>query len=351
LLSEQLGDRIDQLARELLPNGSYGQGHRTWRCGSVAGEPGQSLCVRLEGVKRGRWRDYAAGVGGDALDLVAAVACGGSVREAIGWANNWLDLGRLDPMRAELLQRKADEARQRRRAEAAEAASRHARDAKLVWLAGAEITPGDYAWRYLWGRGVDLADLARPPAALRLHTGLWNAETRRPWPALMAAICAPDGRHVNTHRIWLAEQRDGRVTKAPLDRPKLSMPGGYAGGAVRLWRGASGKPWNDMPAGETLVVGEGIEDVLTIVSARLEWRAAAVLSVSSLAGLVLPAQVVRLIWIAQNDPASSPAVAALARALRLHRNAGRHVCVIRPPRRVKDVNELAQEQLDNPEIA
>src|SRR5262245_52907803 len=89
LLSEQLGDRIDQLARELLPNGSYGPGRRTWRCGSIAGEPGQSLCIWLDGPKRGRWRDYAAGNGGDALDLVAAIACSGDLRAAIRWANNW----------------------------------------------------------------------------------------------------------------------------------------------------------------------------------------------------------------------------------------------------------------------
>jgi hypothetical protein len=98
-----------------------------------------------------------------------------------------------------------------------------------------------------------------------------------------------------------------------------------------------------MPDGETLLAGEGVEDVLTIVYARPEWRAGAVLSVSSLAGLVLPPQIVRLIWIAQNDPPGSPAARALARALRVHRDAGRRVAVIRPPPRTKDVNQLAQE--------
>ena len=48
------------------------------------------------------------------------------------------------------------------------------------------------------------------------------------------------------------------VVKAPLDRPKLSMPGGYPGGCVRLWRGASGKSWGAMPEGETLLAGEGL---------------------------------------------------------------------------------------------
>jgi hypothetical protein len=58
----------------------------------------------------------------------------------------------------------------------------------------------------------------------------------------------------------------------------------------------------------------------------------------------MPPEVTRLIWIAQNDPKGSPALRALARALRAHRVAGRGTAVIRPPRWVKDVNELAQEQ-------
>jgi len=98
-----------------------------------------------------------------------------------------------------------------------------------------------------------------------------------------------------------------------------------------------------MPDGETLLAGEGIEDTLTIVCARPEWRAAAVLSVSSLAGLVLPPQVARLIWIAQNDPPGSAAERALEHGLRLHREAGRSVAVIRLPGWTKDVNELAEQ--------
>lgn len=164
----------------------------------------------------------------------------------------------------------------------------------------------------------------------------------RYWPALVAAISAPDVPHVNTHRTWLAARADGVATKARLAKPKLSMPGGYAGGCVRLWRGASGKPWNQMPDGETVLAGEGVEDVLTVVIARPEWRACAVLSVSSLAGLVLPPQCARLIWIAQNDPPGSVAAHTLARALTVHRSSGRRVSLIRPPVWCKDVNEVVQ---------
>jgi hypothetical protein len=341
-LAEQLAEHIDPLVNQLLPRGSYGQGRRYWRVGSVAGEPGQSLCVRLDGPKRGRWRDYASGDGGDALDLVAAVACRGDKAAACRWSLQWLGLGRLDTGEAEWLKRQAEQTRELRRRDAGREAERNAHDAKRLWLSAAPLEPGDAGWRYSAGRGSDLGELPKPPAALRLHPSLWNAESRRHWPALVAAICVPDGNQVNVHRIWLQVHGDGTVTKAPLTRPKLSMPGSYAGGCVRLWQGASRKPWRDMPDGETLVAGEGIEDVLPIVCARPEWRACAVLSVSSLASLELPSQVTRLIWIAQNDPRGSPAALALDKALRLHRGAGRRVGVIRPPAYVKDVAELAE---------
>jgi Toprim domain len=343
IIAERLADLIDILARQVLPNGNYGPGRRTWRCGSVAGEPGQSLCIWLDGHRRGRARDYAAGWSGDALDLVAAIICKGDLGQGIRWARDWLGLGHLDPETVIKLKRESQAARDHRRHEAERHAIRFAREAKRQWLAGAALRPDDVGWRYLLGRAVDIGALPSSPLALRVHPALWNPVSGRTWPALMAAISAPDGRHVNTHRIWLEAQPDGSVMKAPLARAKLSMPGGYAGGCVRLWRGSSAQPWAAMPESETLLVGEGIEDVLTIVCARPEWRAAAVLSVSSLAGLVLPPQIKRLIWIAQNDPAGSAAARALSVALRVHRHAGRVVSVIRPPRWAKDVNEVVQE--------
>src|SRR5438067_1997 len=95
-IAEQLADRIDALARQLLPNGRRGPG-RTYRCGSISGEGGQSLCVWLDGPRRGHWRDYAEDSGGDALDLVAAAVCGRALGRALSWARDWLGLGLVDP--------------------------------------------------------------------------------------------------------------------------------------------------------------------------------------------------------------------------------------------------------------
>lgn len=222
---------------------------------------------------------------------------------------------------------------------------RQQQDAKRVWLSAAPLAAGDAAWRYLVEcRGIDLDGLGGPVRALRCHPGLWNAESQREWPALVAAICGPQGAHLNTHRIWLDARADGSVGKAPLTKPKLSMPGAYAGGCVRLWNGASGKPWRDMAEGktgpETLAAGEGIEDVLSFATLRPDYRCVAVLSVSGLARLVVPDQVRRILWIAQRDPPGSPAARALGRALRGHRAASRRVAWVLPPPGVKDLNHF-----------
>lgn len=45
-----------------------------WRCGSLAGEEGGSLGVRLTGRRAGCWADFATGEkGGDAVSLAAAI--------------------------------------------------------------------------------------------------------------------------------------------------------------------------------------------------------------------------------------------------------------------------------------
>jgi hypothetical protein len=88
-IARMLAGRIDQLVRDLLPAG-HREGQE-WRCGSIGGEPGNSLGVHLTGSKAGVWSDFSAGQKGDALDLVAVVHSF-SIGEAIGWSRSWLGL-------------------------------------------------------------------------------------------------------------------------------------------------------------------------------------------------------------------------------------------------------------------
>lgn len=66
-LAEMLASRAAEVAEKLLPNGK--RVNNEWVCGSVNGEEGTSLSVRIKGEKVGVWKDFAAGDGGDLVEL------------------------------------------------------------------------------------------------------------------------------------------------------------------------------------------------------------------------------------------------------------------------------------------
>jgi hypothetical protein len=64
--------RAEDVCRRLLPGGV--RRGAEWACGSLSGEAGQSLRVRLVGERAGAWIDFDAGDrGGDFVSLAAAV--------------------------------------------------------------------------------------------------------------------------------------------------------------------------------------------------------------------------------------------------------------------------------------
>lgn len=88
-LSDRMAAEAATIAEYLLPQGKKASGE--WKAGSVSGEPGQSLSVRLTGAKAGTWKDFAAGHGGDLLDLWMAVrSC--SLPEAMTEAKAYLGI-------------------------------------------------------------------------------------------------------------------------------------------------------------------------------------------------------------------------------------------------------------------
>jgi len=69
-ISQRLAQEAEAVAGMLLPNGK--RAGPEWVAGSVDGEPGASLKVRIAGNKAGTWKDFAGGKGGDLIDLWAA---------------------------------------------------------------------------------------------------------------------------------------------------------------------------------------------------------------------------------------------------------------------------------------
>jgi hypothetical protein len=332
-IAAMLASRADLLARELLPGG-----HREgteWRAGSLAGEAGQSLGVRIAGARKGVWADFGGSEKGDALDLVAAVLFRGDKRAALDWSRRWLGLGD-GPVPVE--QRRAAPA-VRQAAGLDDETTARQKAARRLFLSGVERLAGTPVADYLDARGIDLAALGRQPRALRFHPSLPNKEACATFPAMLAAVNAANGEHVATHRTWLNLAADGRWRKAPLKHPKMSL-GTVAGGCIPLWRGASGKPLAKALPGETVVIGEGIETGLSVALACPELRVLSAVSLSNMGGLTLPAAVTTVILAADRDDGNEVAAAALGRAAAAYQAQGRVVRIARPPAGFGDFNDL-----------
>jgi twinkle protein len=70
-ISQRLAHDVEAVASMLLPNGK--RKGPEYCVGSIGGEDGDSLKVRLTGNKAGLWKDFATGDAGDLIDLWAAV--------------------------------------------------------------------------------------------------------------------------------------------------------------------------------------------------------------------------------------------------------------------------------------
>lgn len=331
-LAGLLAQRVPELVAELLPHGR--RDGPEWRCGSLGGEQGQSLAVRLSGGRAGVWSDFASGEAGDALDLVAAVLFCGDRREAMGWARRWLGLGD-DATTAEPVRRAPAASADGMDAEAV--AKR--RKALALFAAAREPITGTPAAHYLAARGLHLAELGRVPRALRFHPACWCGEAGGPLPAMLAAITGPDGARLATHRTWIAQDADGVWRKAKLKDAKRTL-GSYAGGTIRLWRGATATPLAQAAPGASVALAEGIETALSVALACPELRVLCAVSLGNLARVALPANVATVILAADNDGDNPSAAKALARAVERFTAEGREVRIARPPEGMKDFNDV-----------
>ena len=171
--------------------------------------------------------------------------------------------------------------------------------ARRLWRQCRAIA-GSHAERYLRARGL----LQCSFAALRFHPELRYREgsSVRRFPALVAAVTGNDGAVLGVQRTWLDPRRPA---KAGVAVPRKAL-GRIFGHAVRF--GA-------VPADglASLVVGEGIETVLSLIAAVPEIDAAAALSAGSLGAFAPPPGVARLVIARDNDEDGALAAERLAR--------------------------------------
>ena len=270
-----LGARAEEVCRRYLPHGR--KSGRYWTAGDIRGARGRSLFVRLAppGVP-GKWTDAATGEHGDLLDLIRIASGTGSLRIALAEARGFLSLPTMSaPTGPDVYDR-------------TEAARRLWRRCRAI--------DGTHAEAYLRARDIHRC---RFPA-LRFHPALFHRDGGgvRRLPALVAAVTGADGVLSGIHRTWLDPRSPA---KAAVSRPRKAL-GRVHGHAVQFRE----------PAGGTLMVGEGIETVLSLLTAVPDAIAAAALSAGSLGAFAPPAGVSRLVIARDNDPDGERAAERLA---------------------------------------
>ena len=293
-IASALAERAEEVCQRYLPHGRR-QG-RYWVAGDLDGARGRSLFVRLQGPGvPGKWTDAAEGTHGDLLDLIRHRTGAPTLRAALDHARAFLALPAL-PAAGDSGAYDATQA------------------ARRLWRLCRPVD-GTHAEAYLRARG--LARCRFP--ALRFHPELRHREGSSVirLPALVAAVTGDDGAVRGVHRTWLDPHR---AAKADVISPRKAL-GRIYGLAVRF-----GMPANSVAP---LLVGEGIETVLSLVTAVPEITAAAALSAGSLGAFSPPPASTRLVIARDNDPEGERAAERLARRCV---QAGVAVAVIVPER-------------------
>ena len=290
-----LAERAEEVCRRYLP---YGRRRgRYWVAGDLDGGRGRSLFVRLAPPGApGKFTDAATGEHGDLLDIIRHRICAPTLRAALAEAHAFLA---SPPMPSSAVPEDYD------RTEAA----------RRLWQRCRAID-GTHAEAYLHARGLARCRfpvLRYHPALLYRHGG----GVRR-LPALVAAVTGGTDEHPGTGerpgpgecpdrnavcgvlRTWL---HPTKPAKARISRPRKAL-GRVHGHAVRF---------GDPADGASLLVGEGIETVLSLVTASPEIAAAAALSAGSLGAFSPPAGTARLVIARDNDEEGEHAALRLAR--------------------------------------
>ncbi|WP_394199561.1 DUF7146 domain-containing protein [Litoreibacter albidus] len=294
-ISAELGARAESFCRAY-----FAEGHRQgsyWQVGNTSGAAGRSLVIRLhagDGRKAGRWTDYATGEFGDLIDLLHAKLRSRSLHETLLEAQNFLGNA---PLSAQRISNRTSK-------DAGTANTKRIASARRLFAAGGPIL-GTTAAAYLHSRGI-----TRFGPAMRYHPRVYfrgaNTGPDQPSyaPALMAKITDNRGNITGCARTYLDPITGGI---ADLSNPKRIL-GQLYGNAVRFWSGSNL---------EDLIVGEGLENTLSVGTSLPEFNLASCLTATHL-GLFIPSSGIKRIWIAQdNDAAGERAAHTLSAKLDL----------------------------------
>lgn len=284
-LSADLADRAESFCRQYFPDGLK-QGNY-WQVGDTSGAKGQSLAIRLQAQgdrKAGAWQDFATGEYGDLIDLLQERLGSVTLKETLREARSFLGEAPC-----------AAVPRDTRNVERPDAASgKRIVRARKLFAAGKPVL-GTLAATYLKGRGITrLGPALRYHPRVFLRHGTDDADPPQRAPALLAKITDNRGQITGCARFYLDPSTGGL---AAIENPKRIL-GQLHGHAIRFW---SGTGRND------LIVGEGLENTLSVGTVLPEFDVASCLTATHL-GLFIPPPGIKRIWIARdNDETGSVA--------------------------------------------
>jgi putative DNA primase/helicase len=279
-----------------------------WRLANINGAPPRkngSCVIALKGERAGDWHDFDGDEGGGALSTL------GHGSGLSGY---------------ELLMLAATEAGQHSepiRAKPARQASEDVNREMTRILAGAVPVAGTPAERYLAARSIDTSNIRD----LLFHDDLTHWETRRGFPGMVGIVRDVAGAQIALHRTYLEPEKPAKAAVSPA-RKTLGPVGG---GAVRLAECRNG----------LIGLAEGIESALSVMTACPDLPVWSTLSTAGLEGVVLPADITRVVLLADHDEAGRRAADAAAAKLVTE---GRRVFVAVPPRQGEDFNDMLMRE-------
>lgn len=349
-IAQMLNAQAEALAWYIFPQGHVAGGY--FRVGSLQGEAGDSLVIRLRGPRAGGWADYSDSESsergkGDMLQLIQYTLADGSLRHAVQLAKQWLNLDSMDPGALERQKKRAELARQRSEKQDAKDREKTREDARRLWHMASPLTPASPPVAYLTGRAIDFKLLGRLPGAIRFHPEVWHDELKRKVPAMVTAFQEVEPRHAATHITYLERNKAGRWVKLTGVKSAKKIRGRpYWGAHIPIWKGAQAVPLCRIAPGTPVYVAEGIEDALSYAMANPEARVLAAGTLGNVGQLQLPAHAGDLFILADRDPEGSKAVDALADVIRKQqeqaKKRGAKVKTIYPAPGFKDFNEWLQ---------
>lgn len=327
VLARALADRLEDVVPLVLSghkiDAAEARGH---------GQDGALWVVARRGSKRGVCLCATESErSGDMLTMVAHALHGGSLAQAYAWAAQ--HVGGAVPAPAPAVQRSeadsADEAEIRRK----RALARYLRASSRI-----RATPVE---AYLAGRGI-----TELPGGLRFSADCYYAG-RDPaveaYPAMLAPVIEPISRQFLACHCTYLTPHLGTWRKIA-HRHARKCWGPVKGGLIPLRRGASNKPIAQAPE-EALLIGEGIENVLSAAVMWPELRAAAGVAIGNLADIALPEQLIEIKLVMDRDGENPATKRAIDRAVNRWLHEGRAVTTERPPPGHEDFNAWLQAEL------